>query len=358
MFREAYKKAYDNIKIEYNWQEKIIERMEERQTRRCAGVILKPVAAAVLAICLMHMTVIPVIAKNIPAVYGIVERYAPFLRDFILPAEESCTESGITMQVEAVKAEGDNAQVIISFSDADNSENDLIHSAVDMYDSYDITTYGVKSADFVVGGCSFLEYDAAEDKAYFKVDVTGGIDGTKGKKLVVKVRELLTENDKERKELDLADIIYEPQMQRVSLNGCGGALPVEEMNRIIEAGEGDPFWAANVLDLGQPDNTMTDKITLTGIAYVDGILRVQTCRGNLDEADRHAEIFLADEDGNERREDFSLAWIVRTEEGNIHYDEKLFIVDDEELADSQLYGIFYTTGGCVKGNWSVTVNLP
>lgn len=61
---------------------------------------------------------------------------------------------------------GNEAEVIVSFTDEEDF--DYINGEVDMYDSYGLYSY---TAESNIGGCSFLEYDEKEDKAYFKIDV-------------------------------------------------------------------------------------------------------------------------------------------------------------------------------------------
>lgn len=61
----------------------------------------------------------PVCAANSPAFHKIVEYLSPALADKLVPIEESSTSQGITMQVEAIHLEGNEAEIIVSFRDAE-----------------------------------------------------------------------------------------------------------------------------------------------------------------------------------------------------------------------------------------------
>ncbi|MBR1930979.1 MAG: hypothetical protein IJ833_05830, partial [Lachnospiraceae bacterium] len=161
----------------------------------------------------------------------------------------------------------------------------------------------------------------------------------------------------EKRRIPLEEIVQDPKLKAVSLNGAGGRGDWENVRQYI-GGANDIFtlWDGRVMDIVKSDNSMKERLTVTGVGYTDGILRVQTCRGLLG-ADRHMAPFLVDFSGAERHEDFSLTWQEEIEGERVLFDEHWFLVDESELNRLQLYGIFYSTDGCVKGNWEVTVRV-
>ncbi|MBR1931150.1 MAG: DUF4179 domain-containing protein, partial [Lachnospiraceae bacterium] len=171
-FQVAYQKAYDEIVPDEECIRRLVEG-EERFQRNGRMTVFKPLittmAVTIPMLCLALVVSLPALAKNIPKVYDVVAKYAPGLENYILPSQLSSTSQGITMQVEAVHVEGTSAELVLSFSDAENSPYNYIKGAVDLYDSYHLQSYGAVSN---VGGCHFLEYDEAADKAYFKLDLT------------------------------------------------------------------------------------------------------------------------------------------------------------------------------------------
>lgn len=364
-FKATYRQAYGHISPPPDYLEGIVERVEEKHRKRQQRflVIMRPVATACVVMLIVSLTVLPAMAKSIPQVYNIIERYAPALADFVLPVELSDTSQGITMQVEAINVEAnatenDNtgnstAEIIVSFADAEGSDKDLINGKVDMYDSYYLQSYG---ATYNTGGGGFLEYDETEDKAYFKIQLSTDGDYDKGK-LRFKVRRLLTNSSEEKQWIDLENIVSNPATKAVALNGGGGGNG-EIFSQYFEKGNVEnPRPNAKVMDIPKADQSNAEALAVTGVGYSDGILRIQTCRGNLADADRHMQPFLVDSQGNERHNDHSVGWQEEVDGERLFFEEHWFLVEEGELENIQIYGIFYIIDGSVNGNWEVTLTL-
>lgn len=364
-FKATYRQAYEHISPPSNFLEGIVERVEEKHRKRQQKllVIMRPVAITYSVMLVLSLTILPVMAQNYPGVYKMLEGYAPALADFVLPIELSDTSQGITMQVEAVKVENnatenDNtgsstAEIIVSFSDAEGSDRDLINGRVDMYDSYYLQSYGVT---YNTGGGGFLEYDETEDKAYFRIQLSSD-DAYEEGKLRFKVRRLLTNSSEEKQWIDLENIVKNPATKAVTLTGGGGGNR-ELFNQYFKKGNvEDPRPGANVMDILRADESKVGALTVTGVGYADGILRIQTGRGNLTDADRHMQPFLVDSQGNERHNDHSVGWQEEVNGEKLTFEEHWFLVEEDELENIRVYGIFYITDGCVNGNWEVTLPL-
>ncbi len=350
MFQEAYKKAYAGKVPERDFLQKIEDKCNENQGWKRKGAVLRPVVAAV-AVCLgVGVTLTPVMAREFSGVYHIVEKYAPALAEYILPVDYSSSNAGILMQVEAVNINEKDAEVLVSFTDEPGF--DYIQGKVDMYDSYHITSY---SGDSNVGGCSFLEYDEAEDKAYFKLQMSSW-DSFDVDKFRFQVGMLLTNCAEERVAVDLSDMDRTPILKSVTLNGAGGTMSAQ-LQQYLGASE-EEVWreGAKVLQ-GSYDSTFTDKLEITGIGYQDGILRIQICRGNFKEADRHMQIMLVDAQGNERHCDYNVGWQEELAGEQVSFDEQWFVVSEEELEELQVVAYRYVTDGCVKGDWEVVFTV-
>lgn len=356
-FKAAYQAAYNRIEPDKSVINRIAEELEDNRQQKMytfTTMVMRPVATVCVVMLILSMTALPVAAKTIPYVYGIIEKYAPSLADFVLPEEVSDTRAGITMQVEAINVEEHEADILVSFSDAEGSDKDLIKGKVDLYDSYHLRSYG---ASCNIGGCSFLEYDEATDKAYFKIDVSGDGVFDKGK-LKFCVRRLLTNLSEEKRTINLTDLVKNPTMKSVTLNGRGGFGDRAVIEKYMGGStEEDPRPTAQVLDLQRLEEGLTDALTVTGVAYSDGILRVQSCRGNLSEADRHMQPFIIDSAGNERHNDFSVGWQETVNGERLSFDEHWFLVEESELEQLQMYGIFWITDGNVEGDWEVTFKV-
>ena len=352
MFQEEYKKAYDSVKPRRISVEELYDKIEFQHNWKMRHLV-KPIAIPVLSLCLVCMLAMPVLAEQIPAVYRVIQKYAPALAEYVLPEETSCTSKDITLQVEAVNIDGNTGEIILSFSDADESGKDQINGRVDLYDSYRIVNYG---ETWQSGGCSFLEYDPAEDKAYFKVDVTSDRKFQKDK-VRFAVNQLLTRCEREERKIGLEQMIENPKEKVLERDGGGGVLKDRSKIPFYVMDSDSTSRTVRVMDVVELNESMVDELRVTGVAYDEGVLRVQQCRGNFQNADRHIRIYLKDNEGNERIPDASASWQEEINEERVLFNETWFVITEDELEEYELYGEFYITDGSVKGNWEVTFSI-
>lgn len=356
MFQDRYKKAYNTVAPSPGL---VSDTICKAGAGKGASVkkrfaVRMSLAAAVAVVCLV--TAVPVFAAHVPAFYKIVEYISPAMADHLVPIEKSCTSQGITMQVEAVHLDGNEADIIISLQDAEGSGQDLVHGVMDLFDSYGLSDY---TSDSIVGGCIFLTYDEAEDKAYFQVMVQSD-KAYQGDKLQFSARSVLCDKVEDTRDVDLSGIVYAAETKQVYLSGSGGPLQEEMLPEVLRNVPGtreDPRRSANVLNLMDAADCAADDFTLMGIAYMDGVLRVQISVGDNSCSDRHVQLFLKDADGNERSNDHSVSWI--EEVGGVRYDihEYWYIEDIEDIADYSMYGIFHDSGELIRGDWKVTFRV-
>lgn len=355
-FKIAYQRAYESILPDPGCLASIMDRTEKKRMRQAFYSMGRAAAAACMVVTIMSFLALPVMAKNVSAVYRVIEKYAPALSDYILPVRMSDTKNGITMQVEAVDVKENTAEVLVSFCDAVGSGQDLIRGKVDLYDSYHLQSYGGTSG---IGGCSFLEYDASEDKAYFKISLA--TDGTYDReKIRFAVGQLLCNVSREKLPIALDGMVKNPKLKWVSINGESRMEDNERFEQYQRTAADDSLLCMwEVMDLVKADESMAETLAVTGAGYADGILRVQICRGNFETADRHMEIFLTDRKGKEARCDASLMWQEEAGESGerLLFEEHWFLVDESQLDQLQMYGIFHVTDGNIEGGWEVTFRL-
>jgi len=355
MFQEEYRKAYDKINLEPAKLQELFSLTEQKNTKREWKYInlLRPVAVLSLSLCLFCMMTLPVLAERIPMVYRVIRQYAPALTEYILPEKFCSTSHEITLQAEAVNITGNKAEVILSFKDVEGSQQNQIDGKVDLYDSYRIYNYGESS---VIGGCSFLTYDEVEDKAYFKIDVISDAPFHEDK-VKLAVNQLLTHCIEEERAISLENMIKDPKEKKVEYNGTGGSIQTRSLIPFFVDGKNSSSRMVRVMDEAERNENLLESLTVTGVAYEEGILRVQQCRGNFAKADRHIRLYLKDGEGNERRPDCSVGWKEEIDGEEVIFDESWFLISEEELKQYELYGMFYITDESVQGDWEVTVNL-
>ena len=364
MFKGRYQKAYDKVTPSPELIADTIEKARAGKSvsqKKIIGktTILKRTliaAAAVLFFVLVVPVAAPVCAAHIPAFYKIVEYLSPTLADQLVPIEESSTSQGITMQVEAIHLEGNEAEIIVSFRDAEGSTQDLVHGEMDLFDSYGLSDY---ANDSWLGGCIFLTYDENDDKAYFEVAVQAD-HAYQSNKLRFSVNSVLCDKYHDTRDVDLCGIVYSAETKRVMLSGSGGPMTEEMLPDFLQdvsAAPEDPRSYANVLDMMSVTDCAADDFTITGIAYMDGVLRVQVCMGDNWNNDRHVQLFLKDSEGNERYEDHSVSWHEDVGDTSFQIYEFWYLEDIDDIADHSMYGIFHSAGNLVEGDWNVTFRV-
>lgn len=375
MFQDTYKSAYHKIAFQGEvseaqvaewigsfdrekskkkefWTDKNAGKMVRRESGK-TWRILRPAAAVALIVCLTAVIGMPVAAKNIPAFYGVLERNAPGLLDYLIPVQETDSSQGIVLTLEAAHVEGNWAEILVSFSD--DGIGDSIHGMVDMYDSYHLQSYGAESN---VGGCTFIEYDPEQDKAYFQIDLTSTDGNFDTERMEFSVYQLLVDCESFTEEIMLDEMVKSVALKPVSLNGRSGMEQMHPaLDRLTTPGnEIDPRPGHLVMDIPVDDVNPTE-MKITGIAYMDGILRIQLWRGNFKEADRHMNIYMLDEAGNSIYPDLAVGWQEEISDERISMEEFYFVITEEQLETYILMGEGDIRDGSIKGNWSITFDL-
>lgn len=356
MFETKYREAYDSVRPSQEVVCELLCRAEEAQkSQKKDGTKALYAVGAAMAAFLCIFSVLPVCAAKIPAFYRVVEYISPALADSLVPVERSSSSKGITMEVEAVNMEGNEAEIIVSVRDEEGSGLDQIHGPVDLFDSYELSGFG---SEQITGGCNFLVYDEETGRAYFKITVQSS-NRYGSDKFQFSVREILCNKTKESQEIDLSGIGCQADTKRVSLHGMGGMGMLEEdsLPDSLKAAQDAPEWQWDVLDLMRVEDCAEDDFTVTGAAYMDGALRLQICMGNNRHADRHVQTLLVDVDGNERDADLSVSWNEEMDDLCYQFYEYYFIGELEEIKNSSMYGIFHNSGESVEGKWDVTFRI-
>lgn len=379
MFAEKYKKAYQSISPALELQQEVlaqadslwngsreeddrgrpgrveVEKTGARVNARRINMAVRA-AAAFMAIGLGMFKIMPAFASHVPAFYRVIESISPVLADRLVPVEKSCSSQGITMEVEAVALEGREAEIIVSMRDDEGSTADRIHGQIDLFDSYELVSYG---GDMTIGGSMFLYYDDASDKAYFKITAQSS-EEYRGDKLRFAVREILCDKASERRQISLKGVEDAAATRVVEINGMSGMMEEEELPESLKAAGGtekDAGGSRRVLDLTDAAECAADGFTVTGGAYMDGVLRLQICMGDTRHADRHVQPFLVDAAGKERSEDYSISWQETVGDTSYQFYEYWFVGGIEDLTDYSMYGIFHSSGEWVEGDWKVIFRI-
>ncbi len=352
MFRNDYKKAYDKIGPNQDQVERLLSVAREERGQTYTARTWKP-AAAVIVCCICIWNVLPVCAANIPSFYRVIEAVSPGIADLFVPVEESSKSQGITMQVEAVNLDENQAEILVSFQGEEGVYK--INGKADIFDGYGLESYTGSSW---IGGCQFLRYDADTDKAYFMISVQSEEPFEKNK-LVFYVNSFICGITEEERDIDLSVVRYGADTKNVTVSGSGGSGDISPYSEVLlgENVDGGPRKTFRVLSADGGQSRSTDDFTVTGIAYQDDVLRVQICMGDNTEADRHVQPFLLDQSGVERHEDYSVSWSEMAGDTRLTYYEYYFFGPFHNLENYKMYGIFHGSGEVIGGEWSVTFRL-
>lgn len=379
MFQNIYKSAYDKIgtgatvisdKTIQDWVEKSL--LEDKKdgnytpsaetgklsrkksrNRRAVGIFPGLVAAVCLMICLGLFLGVPVAAENIPGFYAVLERNAPGLLNYLIPVQETDSSAGIILNLEAAKINGNTAEILVSFTD--DGTGDYIHGEVDMYDSYHLKSY---SGESNVGGCYFMEYDEVQDKAYFQIDLISTEGTFDTERMEFNVYQLLTDCRSFTEEIPLENVDTVYGLKAVSLNGRSGMGQENPLlSKLSQPGDAtDPRPGHLVMDVPVADMD-PETMEVTAVAYEDGLLKVQLFRGNFKAADRHMNIYLQDEAGNQTYPNLAVGWQDEVKGETVSLEEYYFVVPEEELANYTLWGEGEVRAGSIKGEWSIVFDV-
>lgn len=358
MFQDVYKSAYDKISpqggitIKESQINEWISK-EKGKKKKSIGRVLRSVAVVTFTACLVVILGVPAAAKSIPEFYEVLERNAPGLMNYLVPVQQTDSSQRIVMNLEAARIEGNTAEILVSFTD--EGSDDYIHGMVDMYDSYNLRSY---SGESNIGGCFFMEYNEEEDKAYFQIDLISSEGTFDASRMEFGVHQLLTDCQSYTREISLENVMRECEVKAVTLNGRSGVGEENEaLNQLtIPGNEIDPRPGNLVLDIPL-DNFSPDEMEITAVAYMDGILRVQLFRGNFKDADRHMNIYMLDETGNQIYPNMSVMWHDEIAGEEVLVDEFYFVITEEQLAEYTLWGEGEVRAGSIKGDWSITFDV-
>lgn len=326
----------------------IIEGIDERFINEAETVTLKEkssrwikgiaVAACLCLCCCGTVTAMAAAGNN--WAYESLYAISPSIAQRIKPVNVSCEDNGIEMNVVAAEIGGEKTTILVSMRD--NTGNRL-DETTDIFDSYSIHTPHDQT-----GGCSLVRYDDDTKTAIFMLTIEQmNHILIPGDKITFSVSKLLAK--KEHNNFELTQINAEK------------VHPITEFekNPDIRGGGGtsyEDFDRANIV-LMKPDEAnaiiLQKGVTLTGYGIVDGTLRVQLRFDDILNTDNHGYIYLKNQEGEVINCDSNLSF---WDESHVNsYEEYIFSVTAEELADYEIWGEFWTcNNGPINGNWQVT----
>lgn len=334
-FSETYKRINAPIVPSPALVEKTLAR-----TRR-PGAPLRRLAAMAAAAAVLLAT--PALAARTEPGYHLLYAVSPAAAQFFQPVRQSCTDNGVTMEVAAVRAAGDTAEACITLS------GESVDAGCDLFDSYDFHLPFDQS-----GHCAYIGYDEETRTAAFLCTVKT-LDGSPipaGGKMTFSVDCFLTgKTEQLGVEIPLTPTdcgVMSPEAEGFSLTGGG----------LSDAWTWEQVENASVLVPGPALAAPAEGLTVTAAGYVDGLFHVQLCRGDASRTDNHGWLYLRGGDG----EPIQPLGTVDFTSGpgtpdRRDYQESVFDLPREALAECTLLADLWTSSTRVDGNWRVTFPL-
>ena len=308
---------------------------------------LRPlIALAAVLICLalaVPAFAMPALAAD-PDGYALLYSISPAAAQFFKPVNRSDEDNGIRLTVDSVYLHSDTVEIYVSLQDL---TGDRLDETTDLFDSYRINRAFDCSAT-----CSLAGYDAQTRTARFLISITS-FDGQdiEGDKLTFSLSQILcgkSEFEGALENIDLAAASLSPATQDVPLRGYGGTGAQTLFPDVS---------GSDSMSLLVPTGTLaapTPGVTVTAMGYIDGLLHIQVLYDNIRETDNHGLLWL--QNGSERIDCLANASFDH-ENGRDSYENYIFDIPPEDLANCTLYGQFVTADTLIYGDWSITFPL-
>lgn len=307
------------------------EHVMAKATGKKRGWSLRPLVA-VAAVLALLIAATPTMAANVPLVHDVLNHIAPELADRLVPVQLSDEDNGIQMEVVAASVHDNVAEWVIRIEGEALKGWTFVGPLVKIRDHSGMFR-GVITTD----GESLNDYDEVfEDREkgiwYYRYQKTYP-EGTAaeeilGDRMTIRLSGvLLTNVGKEGIEVPVIFTDYElmtverDRWLDYGFSGFGGSGIEEKVRTMMTPGQ-------SVYDV-------TDKLSLTGAAYIDGKLHIQTAGVDQIIGSRvewsYIRPYFVDAEGNKTRELDYYSCEIEADGHEIEYVECVYDIPEEEL---------------------------
>ena len=354
--KAAFHKMNESINPSPGLKDKVFDRITEKPT-----VTFRPLAA-VAAMLVAVMLATPAMAANVPAVSDWLYRVSPEMAERFTPIRESCTRNGIKMEVVSASIHGATAEVCISFTDMEGTRLNQ-NSMPELLETRFLGRLANMSGTWG-SGINEKEYDAESGILYLIMEQNFSIYSEKDLRYL-DVAELF-----DNKLTISADKLYEyieqPKVELpveitgqevISFNLREDRAKMHIGNFGYHSNAPADTWINQeeyqILAFGNAVYQATEELTITGMAYVDGHLHVQTCvQGDIGDVPMY-DIWFEDAQGNAVEESQNMRFSIDAGGHMGNYEENIFDIPEEELAGYKLM-CQVSEKNTIEGPWQVT----
>lgn len=358
MFKEEYKNAYEQIKADDGSINKILERANRKSTYKKKGMGWKPaIVTMLLAVTLFVGVNIPTFAQEINQMVTILEtgaisytdykslqrEHPKWIKNGFVPRNASVSRDGIIMTVELATFCERDFIAILSF--ANEEGYNWIHKDGN-YSWYKVSSKIGSYVPVILHGMKFMKYDEETNKAYYVYTAqreTARIP--KGETVNIQINGFF-ESAQWEESLDLSNVALEADTRIVKLHNS-------EVNKEIVQLENTKFpYMASVLNMTPLSEIKNDAVTLTGAAYIDGALRVQTCQPDNGVYNFDYQFAKIESSAQEAER---LIWYEKIDGKLMMFTEQYF--DVSETSEISMVMKFHEKTGCWNTSWAVSFEV-
>jgi len=349
---KLYKKMNDQISPDPRLKSAV---MEQAVPRKRLNFRPLSAVAAMLAVLLMAT---PVMAAYVEPINELLYQISPEMAGRFTPVRKSCVKNGIKMEVLSASVHGNVAEMVVSFEDLEG--NRVTDTFLPEFEIRDYRLFGNQGGGMSVGGLSedHSGYDPETgirtfllSKFYLGADVADLL----GNKITL-ISDFATKSNEPQTytyPLELVDREVmtvkvergQPTDHAVEVPfdgfGYGSREGYEEWNRREEY---------SILTPGEAAFAVTEDAVITGIAFVDGQLHIQS-RTRKDTTGCNAS--LVDSDGNILHPQMYNNFVIEEGDNWGWYREEVFDISPEEMENYTLQ-VLIQTSDTIGGPWKVT----
>lgn len=334
MFEETYRRMNQDIAPDTRLKQRVLARTAPRRRVRWAAI-----PAAALLVCLVLAS--QVMAANGLTAYDLMYLVSPAMAQRFQPVQERCENNGIRMEVVSTAVHDNTVEVYVTLQDL---TGDRVDETTDLFDSYSI-----HRAYDCTARCERVGYDAETRTATFLITIEEW-DNEKilTSKLTFSVDCFLSRTaalEDVPVPLDLTHVEEAAGMAAENLGWVTGRSGL---------GEGT---ADRVLVPGETLYTPAENLYVTAMGYVDGRLHIQMMTDQKLTLDPHGYFYLVTQEGEKLSAAETIGTVAEGEGRRLDYQDFIFDIAPEDLAQCTLYGSFWSSGLNTEGPWQVTFSL-
>lgn len=358
MFSQRYEKLNNYVSPSSELVNKV-KKLSDIKENKHNRIFLKP-AIVIMTLITTYFSM-PVLAANVPIIYDLMYQVSPSVAQYFMPVQKTCESNGIEMEVVSAYIKDDTAQIYITLKDL---KENRVDADTDLNDSYCIN----RAFDCVIGHCAKIGFDEKTGKATFLITITNNENkNIAGEKITFMLSNFMSHKKEWNNiALPISTMELDNDVKTNKLYISGKSTTNNKYNYIFNEKEQVVISPNKEIDFGVTD------MKVTGIAYLDNKLHIQTSAKNNWKTDNQGDVYLVKNETNEKKmSDYNLHFSLRKEgdeydfssqdythnENRIDFTEYVFDIPEEELKDYSILGDFSANTLYTEGNWKITFPL-